>query len=172
VKPNYLVGDRNPSVSEMRIYGSEYRSSEDFEYPKEPVSRVIILFSFLGALLMILGGITGLLYATDPPLSFVETFGRNVVSRAVDSMIHMWTDGIDWVGLDATDQGVLLLMSWTGLAAGITEMGFTVMLALKPGQRVAWGILIVAASVASFAGLAGFVVGAVFGITGGFLAMS
>jgi len=45
------------------------------------------------------------------------------------------------------------------------------MLLAKVGARRTWGILILVFSVLSFVGLGGFVVGAIFGIVGGVLAL-
>jgi len=84
----------------------------------------------------------------------------------------MWIRGIQWTGLDPTNTGVLLLLSWIGVASGILVMSFSILLFVRPVQRVAWGILIVATSLASLAGLAGFGLGIALGVAGGFLALS
>lgn len=156
----------------MGIYGSEYRASEEFLRTKEKVQTVVIAFSMLGGFLMTAGGLVGLLKATENLTSFVEVLGENQISYAGDSMIRMWITGIQWTGLDPTNTGILLLLSWIGVASGILVMSFSILLLVRPVQRVAWGILIVAASLASLAGLAGFVLGIALGVAGGFLAMS
>lgn len=156
----------------MGIYGSEYRASEEFLRAKERVQTVVIAFSMLGGFLMTAGGLVGLLKATENLTSFVEALGENQISYAGDSMIRMWITGIQWTGLDPTNTGILLLLSWIGVASGILVMSFSILLLVRPVQRVAWGILIVAASLASLAGLAGFVLGIALGVAGGFLAMS
>ncbi|MFQ5871143.1 MAG: hypothetical protein ACE5IB_03160 [Candidatus Geothermarchaeales archaeon] len=156
----------------MGIYGSDYRASEEFLRAKERVQTVVIVFSMLGGFLMTAGGLVGLLKATENLTSFVEILGENQISYAGDSMIRMWIRGIQWTGLDPTNTGILLLLSWIGVASGILVMSFSILLRVRPVQRVAWGILIVAASLASLAGLAGFVLGIALGVAGGFLAMS
>ncbi len=156
----------------MGIYGSKYRASEEFLRAKERVQTVVIAFSMLGGFLMTAGGVVGLLKATENLTSFVEALGENQISYAGDSMIRMWITGIQWTGLDPTNTGILLLLSWIGVASGILVMSFSILLLVRPVQRVAWGILIVAASLASLAGLAGFVLGIALGVAGGFLAMS
>jgi len=156
----------------MGIYGSEYRASEEFLRAKERVQTVVIVFSMLGGFLMTAGGLVGLLKATENLTSFVEVLGENQISYTGDSMIRMWITGIQWTGLDPTNTGILLLLSWIGVASGILVMSFSILLLVRPVQRVAWGILIVAASLASLAGLAGFILGIALGVAGGFLAMS
>ncbi|MFQ5950923.1 MAG: DUF6114 domain-containing protein [Candidatus Geothermarchaeales archaeon] len=161
-----------PCVRKMGIYGSDIRASEDFIRAKERVHNIVIVFSMSGGFFMTAGGVIGLLRATENLTSFVDFLGENQISFAGDSMIRMWIRGIQWTGLDPMNMEILLLLSWIGLASGISVMGFSIMLFVRPVQRVAWGILMVVASLASLAGLGGFVLGMALGVVGGFLAMS
>ena len=109
----------------MGIYGSDYRAPEEFLRVKERVHTVVIVFSMLGGFLMTAGGLVGLLKATENLTSFVEVLGENQISIAGDSMIRMWIRGIQWTGLDPTNTGILLLLSWIGVTSGILVISFS-----------------------------------------------
>ncbi len=68
--------------------------------------------------------------------------------------------------------GITLFVGAVGLVSGVMVVISGAMLRSNPGQRTLWGVLTVVFSCLSFFGLGGFVVGAVLGIVGGFMALT
>ncbi|WXG46279.1 MAG: DUF6114 domain-containing protein [Candidatus Atabeyarchaeum deiterrae] len=68
--------------------------------------------------------------------------------------------------------GFMVGCSLIGIVSGILIIVGASMLNARPQDHYAWGIVILAFSVISFLGMAGFFVGAILGIIGGALAMS
>ena len=58
-----------------------------------------------------------------------------------------------------------------GLISGLIVLGSGIILRIKPGQSVVFGVLILVFSVVSFFGTGGFVIGAVLGIIGGIMTL-
>ena len=58
-----------------------------------------------------------------------------------------------------------------GLVSGAVVLACAVLLIAVPNQRTVWGVLILVFSALSLLGFGGFLVGAVLGIVGGFLAL-
>lgn len=63
-------------------------------------------------------------------------------------------------------------MSLVSVASGILVLVGAVMLQSHPMEHTSWGIVILIFSIVSLAGMGGFVVGALLGITGGAFALS
>lgn len=63
-------------------------------------------------------------------------------------------------------------LSLIGLVTGVIVIISASMFNLRPAEHIAWGVIILIFSVISFIDMGGFMIGAVFGITGGALAIS
>jgi len=59
-----------------------------------------------------------------------------------------------------------------GIISGILVTAGAIMLYAEPGRAYAWGVLILAFSALSFFGMGGFMMGALFGVVGGVLALT
>ncbi len=68
--------------------------------------------------------------------------------------------------------GWLVGFSLVSLVFGILVVIGAVMLNTRPADHVAWGIVVLIFSTASFIGMGGYFIGAILGIAGGAIALS
>lgn len=68
--------------------------------------------------------------------------------------------------------GIFSTFAIIGAISGVLIVMFAVLLRIKPVDRRTYGALILVCSILSFAGMGGFIVGAILGIVGGVLALT
>lgn len=68
--------------------------------------------------------------------------------------------------------GWLFGFSLAALVCGILVVVGAVMLNARPAEHIAWGIIVLIFSVASFIGMGGYFIGAILGVAGGAVALS
>lgn len=107
---------------------------------------IIIVGSVIAALLPTLGSPYGMFYGMGPGMM----------------------DGY-WPGYGS---GWMLGLILASLVCGILVLLGAIMLNARPAEHVAWGIIVLIFSIASFIGMGGYFVGAILGIAGGAVALS
>lgn len=68
--------------------------------------------------------------------------------------------------------GIFATFATIGAVSGVLIVVFAILLRIKPVDRRTYGTLILIFSIVSFAGMGGFIIGAILGIVGGVLALS
>ena len=68
--------------------------------------------------------------------------------------------------------GIFSTFATIGAISGVLVVLFAILMRVKPADRRTYGTLILVFSVLSFAGMGGFIVGAILGIVGGVLALT
>ena len=68
--------------------------------------------------------------------------------------------------------GWMIGFSVAALVCGILVVIGAIMLNARPAEHIAWGIIVLIFSVASFIGMGGYFIGAILGVAGGAVALS
>jgi len=68
--------------------------------------------------------------------------------------------------------GWMLGFSMAALVCGVLVVIGAIMLNVRPAEHMAWGIIVLIFSFASFIGMGGYFIGAILGIAGGAIALS
>jgi len=74
-------------------------------------------------------------------------------------------------GSSANDPAILYRLAAIGLAVGILVLLGTVLLRSRPEHKKTWAVMIIGFSIPSFITGGGFIIGLIFGIIGGALAL-
>jgi hypothetical protein len=94
-----------------------------------------------------------------------------VIPHLDASLFHNATGSMPVQNVPSLVSGVLAGLGLLGLISGLIVLGSGIMLRIKPGQSVVFGVLILVFSVVSFFGTGGFVIGAILGIIGGIMTL-
>jgi len=126
-------------------------------------SQLPFLLSFIGGLLIIIGGIVSSMWFIYGGTSWGD-FGDMWYG-----MMGGYHGMMGSFGFPSSSMGALSLV---GLVSGIIVILAALMLNIRPHEKNAWGLLIIVFSALSFLNMGGFVVGAVLGLVGGAFAIS
>jgi hypothetical protein len=78
----------------------------------------------------------------------------------------------NFMGSYSTSIGFFTAISIVSFVCGVIVLMSAFVLRIHPQEHVLWGVVIIIFSAASFVGMAGYFVGAIFGIIGGVLALT
>ena len=68
--------------------------------------------------------------------------------------------------------GWFSVLSFVAFVCGVMVLLGSIMLNVRPAERLTWGIIVLIFSVVSLAGMGGYFIGAILGMAGGALALS
>jgi hypothetical protein len=117
------------------------------------------ILAIIGGCLMLVAGM------------FFTVLSVFVIPHLHASLFHNATGSMPVQNVPSLVSGVLAGLGLLGLISGLIVLGSGIMLRIKPGQSVVFGVLILVFSVVSFFGTGGFVIGAILGIIGGIMTL-
>jgi hypothetical protein len=117
------------------------------------------ILAIIGGCFMIVAGI------------LITTLSVFIIPHLDASIFHNATGSMPVHNVPGFVGSILTGIGLIGLISGLVVLGSGVMLRVKPGQSVVFGLLILVFSVLSFFGSGGFVIGAILGIIGGIMTL-
>ena len=121
------------------------------------MSQIGFILSLIGGIVIIVGSLIAIfLYAFGFPYATYYGMGPGM-------MTGFWT---------GYGSGMMTGLTVVSLVCGVIVLIGALMLKANPSDHITWGAIILIFSLASFAGMGGYFLGAILGIAGGALALS